>query len=93
VTRLILALCILASPALAAPQCALHDAMKAILAHEFDEHPVAMGLAQDNTIMQLYAADAGTWTLTVTSTNGMTCMVVAGEGYETFAPVPAGVPG
>jgi len=86
-------LCLMASPALAAPQCGPHDDVKAGLARNYSERPVAIGLAANNTLMGLYASDSGSWTLTVTMPDGTTCLVASGQGFEAVAPVPAGVPG
>ena len=70
----------------AAPQCASHDAVAESLANQFGEVRRSIGLAQDNTVMELYAAtDTGTWTLTVTLPNGQTCLVAAGHNFETTA--------
>ena len=68
----------------AAPQCSAHDVVAESLANQFGEVRRSIGLAQDNTVMELYAAaDTGTWTLTVTLPNGMTCLVAAGHNFET----------
>ena len=69
-----------------AAQCAPHDTLAVDLAHQFGEQPRSMGLAQDNTVMELYASDTGTWTLTVTLPNGMTCLVAAGDNFESLPP-------
>ena len=78
---------ILAPAALQAqPQCAPHDVVAAGLANQFSEVRRVIGLAQDNTVMELYAAaETGTWTLTVTHPNGLTCLVAAGNNFETTA--------
>lgn len=71
-------------PLHAAAQCAAHDEVSAQLAKQFGEQPSSMGLAQDNTVMELYSsAENGTWTITVTLPNGMTCLVAAGQNFET----------
>lgn len=67
-------------------QCSAHDTVAAELARQFSEQPHAIGLAQDATVMELYASDKGTWTLTVTLPNGMTCLVAAGDNFETVDP-------
>ena len=36
----------------------------------------------DQTLMELYASDSGTWTLVITGVNGQSCIVAAGEGFE-----------
>ena len=70
----------------AAAQCAAHDVVATSLANQFGEVRRSIGLAQDNTVMELYAAaDTGTWTLTVTLPNGQTCLVAAGHNFETTA--------
>lgn len=70
-------------------QCAAHDQIEAELAKQFSEAPHAMGLAQDDTVMELYASPAGTWTLTVTLPSGLTCLVAAGAAFESIAPTQA----
>lgn len=70
----------------AAPQCAGHDVVAKSLADQFGEVRRSIGLAQDNTVMEVYAADdTGTWTLTVTLPTGMTCLVAAGNNFEMTA--------
>jgi hypothetical protein len=77
-------LILLPAPLRATPQCAPHDTVATSLATGFGEARHSMGLAQDNTVMELYAApDTGTWTLTVTMPGGMTCLVAAGKNFET----------
>lgn len=70
----------------AATQCGPHDMMAGALAKQFGEAPHAMGLAQDNTVMELYVAPTGTWTLTVTLPDGMTCLIAAGDNFEAVPP-------
>ena len=84
-------LALLPDAARAAAQCAPRDSVAASLAAEFGEVRRVIGLAQDNTVMELYAAaDTGTWTLTVTLPNGLTCLVAAGNNFEsTSATLPA----
>ena len=70
----------------AAPQCAAHDLVAQSLANQFGEVRRSIGLARDNTVMELYAAaETGTWTLTVTLPSGLTCLVAAGDNFETTA--------
>lgn len=87
----LLAPALLPHAAEAAPRCAAHDLVTRNLADQFGETRRAMGLAQDNTVMELFAAEAtGTWTLTVTLPNGLTCLVAAGSAFEARTePLPA----
>lgn len=75
----------------AQPRCAPHDQVAQKLAETFGEARRAMGLAADNTVMELYAAETtGSWTLTVTLPNGLTCLVAAGTTFEALSdPLPA----
>ena len=69
-------------------QCAGHEMIAEALAKNFGEARRTMGLAQDNTVMELYASEkTGTWTLTVTMPSGMTCLVAAGNSFEWLAKV------
>ena len=78
------------------PQCAAHDDVMNGLAVNFAETRQSIGMASDQTLMELYAnTDAGSWTLIVTLPNGMSCLVASGTDYETVkeALPPAGEPG
>ena len=67
--------------------CAPHDTISMALEKEYGEQARAMGLAQDNTVMEVYASEeSGTWTLTVTMPNGLTCLGASGKSFETIAP-------
>jgi hypothetical protein len=69
-------------------QCGPHDNVATALTEKFGEEPHAMGLAEDDTVMELYASSqTGSWTLTVTLPNGLTCLVAVGGNFETVQPV------
>jgi len=69
--------------AFAAPNCAERSFVLNELGTKYRETRRAMGLAANNTMMEMFAsADTGTWTLTVTMPNGTTCLVASGDGYE-----------
>ena len=51
----------------AAPQCGPRDAVLATLADKYRETRQGMGIAANNSVMELFASAAsGTWTITVT---------------------------
>ncbi len=67
-------------------QCAKRDAVLAKLATGYGEVRQSIGLASGNAVMELFAsADSGTWTITVTLPNGMTCLVASGQSFEEVA--------
>lgn len=70
--------------AFAAPNCAERSVVLNELSAKYRETRRAVGLAANNTMMEMFAsADTGTWTLTVTMPNGTTCLVASGDGFET----------
>lgn len=89
------ALAIFALPATASaqPQCAQRDQVVARLAQKYGEVRQSIGLAPNNGVFEVYASkDTGSWTILVTGTNGMSCMVASGQAFETLAgeTTPAG---
>ncbi len=67
----------------AAPQCAERASVVAQLSEKYGETRRAMGLSANNTVMEMHASgESGSWTITVTLPNGMTCLVASGQGYE-----------
>jgi len=79
-----------------AATCAPRSDVVAHLARTFGETRRAIGLAQENAVIEVFAAEATrTWTITVTSANGTTCIVAAGDSFEALAESlpPRGVAG
>jgi len=63
--------------------CAPHDAVVDRLATEYGETRQSMGLGKNNAVVEVYASDeTGSWTITVTNVNGITCLVASGQAYE-----------
>lgn len=89
---MILAAGSLALPAAAqAPQCAPTVEVMDTLTETWGESPVSSGLTDDD----IYAVwwlnpETGTWTLTMTGTDGLTCIAGFGRNGEAHAPTPAG---
>ena len=77
----------LAAPAGAENQaCAPREKVVERLADKYGETRVSMGLGSNNAVMEMFASDeTGTWTITVTMTNGMTCLVASGQAFEALA--------
>lgn len=69
--------------AFAAPNCAERSFVLNELGVQYRETRRAIGLAANNTMMEMFASnDSGTWTLTVTMPDGTTCLVASGNGFE-----------
>ena len=53
------------------------------LADGYGETRQSIGLGADNSVIEVFASEeTGTWTITVTLPNGMTCLVASGQAYE-----------
>jgi hypothetical protein len=91
----------LSTAANAAPKCAPHDVVLRNLAEHFSETRVAFGMSSGGMVMELFSnADTGSWTVTYTNPNGITCVswtvtytnpngitcvVASGQAFETLA--------
>ena len=66
--------------------CAPRDQVVERLADKYGETRQSMGLGSNNAVMEVFAsADSGSWTITVTMTNGITCLVASGQAFEELA--------
>ena len=82
----LIALVLVPVSALAQGPCAKRDVVLGQLAERYGETRRSMGIAANNTVMEVFAAtDTGTWTITVTLPDGMTCLVASGQGFEAMA--------
>lgn len=65
--------------------CADRERVMQKLTGQYGETRRSMGLAANNGIVELHASeDTGSWTITVTHPNGMTCLVAAGTSFESI---------
>lgn len=63
--------------------CAQRDTVIGKLANDFGETRRSMGLAANNGIIEVHASEStGSWTITVTHPNGLTCLLAAGQSFE-----------
>ena len=53
------------------------------LAERYGESRQSIGMAQEGRVVEVFASlETGTWTITVTMPNGMTCLVASGQAFE-----------
>jgi hypothetical protein len=73
-----------AAPATADDQaCGERDKLVGTLQKTYREKPIALGLSQDGSLVELLAsADGSTWTILVTLPNGSSCIATAGEDWQ-----------
>ncbi|MGO4907550.1 hypothetical protein ACEN2J_04370 [Pseudorhodobacter sp. W20_MBD10_FR17] len=72
-------------------QCGQRGAVMAQLVDQFGESRRSMGIAANNMVMEVFASDASqSWTITVTTPQGQTCLIASGQGFEAMIePLPA----
>jgi hypothetical protein len=55
------------------------------LAGKFKEGRVAMGVADNGNLLEVFTAkDGSTWTVAMTLPNGITCLMATGQNWEAF---------
>ncbi len=80
---LIGAACCSAPAAAQTSACADRTMIVERLASEYGETRQAIGLASANQVVEIFASDeTGSWTITVTRPDGMTCLMAAGQYFE-----------
>jgi hypothetical protein len=56
------------------------------LASKYGETRQSMGLGANNAVVEVFASlESGSWTITVTMANGVTCLVASGQAFEEMA--------
>ena len=75
------------SIAFAQPACLPHGAMVDLLAGRYSEQRVSVGLETGGRLIEVFAtADGGTWTMVMTTPNGVTCVIAAGLEWQDVEP-------
>jgi hypothetical protein len=68
-------------------RCLPHDEMLKHLSQQFKEKPVAMGVSDNGSLLELFATpDGATWTALVTRPNGVSCVVMSGDTWQYTPP-------
>ncbi len=84
-TLLAAALALAAPAAAQAAQCVPRAVALATLAERHGETRRGIGLDARGTVMEVFAAEGGGWTILVTRPDGTSCLVASGTGYEDLA--------
>lgn len=63
--------------------CMAHTDLANHLDSRFSEAPIAIGLANDNRLVEVFSSgDGSTWTMVLTKPDGMSCVMATGEDWE-----------
>ena len=74
---------IYSTTAFAQSQCNDRDSVIALLSSKYKEQPVALGVTNTGGLVEVLSTDKGdTWTIIVTTPQGLSCLVAAGEGWR-----------
>ena len=66
----------------AAPQCSSHDKIADALGNKFKETRRVMGVVNSTAVMEIFMSPQGTWTVVVTDTRGMACIIATGQDWQ-----------
>jgi hypothetical protein len=76
-----------AAQAQTAQRCAPRADLIKQLSSLYRETPVAFGVADNGNLMEVLAAnDGATWTVLVTRTSGVSCVMLTGQGWQAEPP-------
>lgn len=68
--------------------CAPREVVITRLADKYGETRKSVGLGNNNTVVEVFASQlTGTWTITLTTPTGLTCLVASGQAFETLAEI------
>lgn len=70
------------SPASAQSACGPREQLVKLLADQYKEDPVGIGLSQPGQILEVFASSNGSWTMVMTMPDGRACLIAAGDNWE-----------
>ena len=78
--------------ATAQQQCAERADILEVLSSRYGETPISLGVAASCQLVEVLSSDQGaSWTIIVTSPEGVSCLVASGDGWRTLAPTIHGI--
>jgi hypothetical protein len=81
------------APAAAQSLCGAREAVIDMLGARYGETVRSIGLAGRDRIVEVFASEeTGSWTILVTNTDGVACLVASGQHYEQVVAGPEGEP-
>lgn len=82
---------LLALPAAAQMPCMARADLLKIINDKYGESVRMSGIVGTSSLIEVWGADGGSWTITSTNPNGVTCIVSAGRAFEVIT-APDGDP-
>lgn len=77
-------------PAAAEPQCGMRDSLHRGLLQTYLESPAFIAITNSGALVEVLITESGnTWSILVTTPDGISCLVAAGENWRAVAgPLP-----
>lgn len=75
-----------ATPVAAATYCADRTDLVEQLERKYGETQRSVGLAQGRGLFEVFASENGSWTILLTTPQGKSCLMAAGQGFEELPP-------
>ncbi len=74
---------VIAWPAAAQPQCSPRESVLKMLESKYKEAPVAVGVTNNGGLVEVLSTGQGeTWSIILTTPQGVSCLIAAGEGWR-----------
>lgn len=73
---------VLPSEASAQASCGPREQIVKLLADQYKEDPVGIGLAQPGQVLEVFASHGGSWSMVMTMPDGKACLIAAGDNWE-----------
>ena len=67
--------------------CGPRDKIIERLSARYAERQSAIGMTSGGSLVELFISPNGTWTFVHTTTDGLTCLLAAGQNWEALTPV------
>ena len=72
-------------------KCGERAKLVTMLKQRYKEEPVGLGISQKNTeAFEIFVSEKGTWTVTMTMSNGLTCVMAVGHSWQNLPKKVAG---
>ncbi len=71
-----------ASSAPAQTQCSSRSDLVQQLEAQYGERPAALGQVDQQSVVEIFVSETGTWTILVSGTDGGACILATGEGWD-----------
>ena len=67
-------------------RCAPRANLLDYLASTFKEQHVGTGITQQGALMEIMASEEGSWSIIISTPNGVSCLVAAGDDWQALSP-------